>query len=323
MRLPDRHLALLASAGILLTAAACSAPQQGRRFGSIGTAGTGGIYYPLGGALARLLSQRLPEIQFTAEVTGGSVENLNRVAAGQIDIGMAIGTTLAKALEGTEAARYGDLRIIAPLYPNVAHLLVAPGAGIASLGDLSGRTVSIGAAGSGTEQMSRDLLSVYGLTVGDIKARYLSFAESSAALRDRAIDAAILSVGYPASAVLEATTAAGVQLIGIEQDRLSRLVQRFPYYRPSILPAGAYPSVDEDLPTVAVMNWLFANSDLDARIVVALLEVLEQDREQLRGVNEIASQIDLAQLTQAPMALHAASAAWMRDRQPLDQSPRS
>lgn len=308
MKRRSRYALLLST---LLLVTACTGPDgAARRFGSLGTGGTGGIYYPLGGVIARMLSERLDSMTFTAEVTGGSVENLNRVASGEMDLGIAIGTTLALAASGPDAARYEHLRIVAPLYPNVAHLLVARNADIESLAQIEGRRLSVGSAGSGTEQMSRELLSAYGLTLDDVDVRYLSFAESSAALRDGAIDAAILSVGYPASAVLEATTAGGVQLIGIEPQRLDTLIAQYAYYSPTTLPANAYPGVTTDLTTAAVRNWIFATADLAPEIVIALLDSLSDGREQLEQVNQIASQIDLGALDRAPLELHPAAVAW-------------
>ena len=250
---------------------------------------------------------------FTAEVTGGSVENLNRVATGEMDMGMAMGTTLAKALEGDAADRFAGIRVIAPLYPNVAHFLVRPGSAIATFGELLGKRLSIGVAGSGTEQMSRDLLTAYGLSVENVEPRYLSFSESAAALRDGAIDAALLSVGYPAAAVLEATTA-GVRLVGLQPDGIDSLMARFPYYRPASIPAGVYPGVDEALPTAAVLNWLFADEALEDAIIETLLEILATRRDELGQVNAIAAQIDLGNLGEAPLPLHPAAAAWMAAR---------
>jgi TRAP transporter TAXI family solute receptor len=291
-----------------LTAAGCG-DGAARRFASIGTGGTGGIYYPLGGALARMLGDELPDITFTAEVTGGSVENVNRVAAGEIDMGMAIGTTLAKALAGPEADRYHRVRVLAPLYPNTTHVLTGSGSGISRLADLRGRRVSIGAAGSGTEQLARDLLAAAGLTVAAIEPRYLSFSESSSALRDGAIDAAILSVGYPAAAVLEAMTTSSVRLLAIEPAEAAALLERFPYYEISTIPAGVYPGVREPVPTIAVRNWMIGRDDLGAEIVAALLDVLDGRRDDLIQVNDIARQIDPLALGRAPLPLHDAARA--------------
>ena len=159
--------------------------------------------------------------------------------------------------------------------------------------------------------MSRDLLDAYGIGIAGVQPRYLSFAESSAALRDGAIDAAVLSVGYPAAAVLEAATVAGVHLIGIDAAGLDALIQRYPYYRRASIPIATYPGMEEPIPTAAVMNWLFATESLDPAIVDAVLRLLQTRREELRRVNAIADQIDLDALANAPLPLHPASAAWL------------
>ena len=269
---------------------------------SIGTGGTGGIYYPLGGALASLLSTTDPDRQYTAEVTGGSVENISRIAGEQIDMGFAISTSVASAYEGSdETSPITALRIVAPLYPNVAHVLVRRGTEAETLADLAGATISVGSAGSGTEQFARHLLWAHGLDYASIAARYLSFSESSAALRDGAIDAAIFSVGYPAAAALEATTNAAVRLLPVTGEAAAVLRDRYPFYTAATIPAGTYRGLDSDLPTVAVMNWMVGLESLDADAVTRLLSVLRDQRESLIRVNEIARQIDLAALGRAPI----------------------
>lgn len=281
-------------------------------FLSIGTGGTGGIYYPLGGAIASILSAGDPSRQYTAEVTGGSVENIARIARGQIDLGFAIGTSARAAYQGSDdAAVIADLRIVAPLYPNVAHVLVRDRAGIVSVGDLRGKSVSVGSAGSGTEQFARHLLGAYGLDYESVNERFLSFSESSSALRDGAIDAAIFSVGYPAAAVLEATTNAAVHLLPVERQDVERLRVDFPFYRVATIPAGAYAGLDSDLPTVSVMNWMVGLEGLDGGPVTSLLDLLRDDREALVRVNQIARQIDLLALTDAPIPLHPATVRWL------------
>ena len=287
-----------------------------RRFASLGTAGTGGIYYPLGGALARMIGEAVPGLQVTAEVTGGSVENLNRVASGEMDVGMAIATTLVQAGRGADRERYAAIRIIAPLYPNVAHVLAAAGLQIDSLSEAGGLRVSIGAAGSGTEQMAREILAAYQLTVDDIRPQYLSFAESARALRDGAIDIAILSVGYPAAAVLEATTTGGVRLLAITPAPLQALRAAHDYYDGSEIPLGIYPGTRLAVPTASVLNWLFAREDLADEIVVALLDALRDRGEELATVNAIARQIDLDALARAPLPLHEATIEWLRASPP-------
>jgi len=284
-----------------------------REFLSLGTGGTGGIYYPLGGAITNLLSVGDTLRQFTAEVTGGSVENVNRPREGQIDLGFALAVSIHESFHG--GADYGEpfesLRIVAPLYPNVVHVLVPRGSTATSLGDMAGGRISVGAAGSGTEEVARQLLGVYGLGYEDVGARFLTFSESSASLRDGAIDAAIISVGYPAAAVLEATTTGGARLLSFEPDRVEALEDRYRYYSPGTIPVGVYPGIESDVTTVAMMNWIVSRENLDGEVVARLLDILRDSKESLERVHEMAGQIDLGMLRNAPIPLHPATEAWL------------
>ena len=158
-------------------AAACAGGDAGgRRFLSLGTAGTGGIYYPLGGAIASRMSVADTGHQYTAEVTGGSVENVNRVVGGEMDMGFSMATTVYEAYTGGRdfAEPLEQLRIVAPLYPNVTHVLVSRSSDALSVADLVGKRVSVGSPGSGTEQLASQVLEAYGIGYDDIEiAEYL------------------------------------------------------------------------------------------------------------------------------------------------------
>ena len=298
-----------------LSACGDSAPQQ---YLSLGTAGTGGIYYPLGGAIAARLSVSDSLRQYTAEVSGGSVENVNRLRMRQIDLAFATGNTVFEA--GTGGQDYEDavagLRILAPLYPNMTHIVVSRSSPALSVADLAGAAISVGAPGSGTEQMSRRILEAYDLSYDDIDPRYLTFNESATALRDGAIDAAIFSVGYPAAAVLEATTTGGARLLAMESERVQYLRDRYPYFVGGEIPAGTYPGVDEPLYTAAIMNWVVGMEDLPGEVVQHLLDLLTVERAALAQVHEMVNQIDMQQLRNAPIALHPVSRAWVDDNAP-------
>jgi TRAP transporter TAXI family solute receptor len=284
-----------------------------QQFLSLGTAGTGGIYYPLGGAITSLLSVEDTLRQYTAEVTGGSVENVNRLREGQIDLGFALAVSVFEAYHGGQdyGEAFDSLRVLAPLYANMVHVLVPRNSTANSMGDLAGARISVGAAGSGTEEVSRQLLSVYGMTYDDVDARFLTFSESSASLRDEAIDAAIISVGYPAAAVLEATTTGGARLLSFEEDRIAALQERFPYYAPGTIPMGTYSGMDRDVATVAMMNWIVARAGLEDEVVIRLLDTLRDKKPELEQVHEMARQIDLSALSDAPIPLHLAAESWL------------
>jgi TRAP transporter TAXI family solute receptor len=267
----------------------------------------------LGGAITSLLSVDDTLRQYTAEVTGGSVENVNRLRENQIDLGFALSVSIFEAYHGGQdyGAPFEGLRVLAPLYANMVHVLVPRNSTATSLADLAGARISVGAAGSGTEEVSRQLLGAYGLTYDDVEARFLTFSESSASLRDEAIDAAIISVGYPAAAVLEATTTGGARLLSFEAERVAALQERYPYYSSGTIPRGAYSGMEEDVATVAMMNWIVAPESLDQDVVVRLLDLLRDRKPELEQVHEMATQIDLAVLSEAPIPLHPAAQSWL------------
>lgn len=315
-----RSFGRTAGAAVLLLAplllSGCSGDGAPTRFYSLGTGGTGGIYYPLGGGIASRLSAADSAATFTAEVTGGSVENVNRVVGGQIDLGFALAITAYQAHEGEgDYAGRGDarLRVLAPLYPNRVHVLVGRRVDARGIEDLRGSAVAVGSAGSGTEQSAREILGAYGLSYDDITVRYLSFSESASAIRDGAVDAAFLSVGFPAGAVLEATTTGGARLLPVSGRGAERLVAEHPYYRAGTIPAGTYPGLDEDLTTVSMMNWIVGLDSLEPGVVRSLLNILGPGRVSLEQVHEMASQIDLGELRSSPIPLHPETERWLAE----------
>ena len=307
-------MSLLVGAGAGAGACRTQGEDNPRRFMSIGTGGTGGIYYPLGGAIASRLSMADSNRQYTAEVTGGSVENVNRVANGEMDLGFSMMTTIYRAYNGRIdfPEPLSRLRLVAPVYPNRVHIVAARNSPVQSVAELRGRRVAVGSPGSGTEQVAREVLAAYGITYDDIDVRYLSFRESSDALRDRAVDAAFFAAGYPASAVLEVMTSRAGRLLSIDGEHRRILAERFSYYAEGRIPSDAYPGVAEDVPTVVVMNWIVARDDLDASVVRLVLDLIKNHRSYLEQVHNIARQIDLDVLLQSPpIPYHTETERWI------------
>ncbi len=301
----------------LLAAGCGDGSGGGRQFRSIGTAGTGGIYYPLGGTIASRLSVLDSASQYTAEVTGGSVENIARLNARQMDLGIALSVTMYEAYRGI--GDYDEpisgLRVVAPLYPNVTHVMVPEGSEVTDVSQLRGGRVSVGSAGSGTEQASRQLLLAHGITYDDVDVQYLTFTESANALRDGAIDGSIVSVGYPAAAVLEATTTGGARLLALSDEAVETMTSTYPYYSRGQLPGGVYPGASEPLQTVAMMNWVISMDHLDVPVVNHVLGILENERDILIRVSRMVEQMDFTSLDLAPIPLHPATEEWLADRE--------
>lgn len=297
---------------LLLVPAACDSSGAGN-YMSIGTGGTGGVYYPFGGILASRLNAHLPDYQFTAEVTAASVENVRRLEQGQIDLGMSIAVTVREGYngEGEFEEPFSTMRIVAPMWPNPLNLMVPANSGIRSVADLTGRRVSVGAPGSGTVTVARMVLEAYGMSFDDIDEQYLSFSESSAAIRDGAVDAAFLEVAFPASAVMEATTTGSARLLDVAGPEIDAMIAQRPYFFPYVIPGGSYRGIDQDVQTIAELNWIVAREDLPDDVATAVLDILSDERQQLIEANSAVEQIDLENLRRAPIPLHPATEAWL------------
>src|SRR5262245_15097835 len=204
-----------ALAAIVLATALPTAAQQGNRI-SITTGGTGGVYYPLGGGMANILSKYIPGLSATAEVTGGSVDNLKLLNAGKSEVAFTMVDAAWDAAQGVDKFKDGkvDARTLMVLYPNRMHVVTIEGTGITKLSDLKGKRVSTGSAGSGTEIMAMRILEAVGIDGHnkDIKQERLGVAESVNAIKDRKIDAFFWVGGVPTAAVTDLAATPGIKI---------------------------------------------------------------------------------------------------------------
>ena len=196
----------LAAVVVVGALAGCGDNKAGaqKKFLNIGTGGTAGTYYPIGGAMAEILNKNIEGMNATAQSTGASVANINMLKDGSIDLAIIQNDITYYAANGTEMfkdKKVDNLRGIAALYPETCQAVTLESSGIKTIADLKGKRVSVGAAGSGVEANARQILAAYGLTYDDIQVQYLSFGESSSALKDGNVDAAFLTAGFPTAAV--------------------------------------------------------------------------------------------------------------------------
>src|SRR3712207_4849824 len=201
----------LVAAAVLVAGAA----QAQQKTIAIGTGGTGGVYYPLGGAMANVLSKYLPGVQATAEVTGGSVDNLKLIGSGQSEIGFSMADAALDALQGQDKFKSGKvpLKTLMVLYPNRMHVVTIEGTGIEKMADLKGKRVSTGSPGGATEVMAFRVIEAAGLDKDkDMKRERLGVAESVNALKDRKIDAFFWVGGIPTAAVTDLAATPGVKI---------------------------------------------------------------------------------------------------------------
>ncbi len=252
-------------------------PAHAATFLSIGTGGTAGTYYPLGGEIANLFNTTIPDVKATAQATGASVENLRLINAGEAELGFTQNDVAAYAYAGTDifdGEVIDTFSVVASLYPEIIHLVVRADAGIDTIADLKGKRVSIGAAGSGTVFNAMHFLATAGLTLDDIDEQYLSFAESGDAAKNRQIDAFFCTAGVPNAAITELASGSAAKVLSLSADEMASLQTGHSFYVPYTIPAGTYPGIDADVQTAAIMALLVAGNDQDEELVYQMTKNL-------------------------------------------------
>jgi len=251
---------------------------------SLATGGVGGVYYPLGGAMAKIWMDRIPGLTVTAESTGASVVNARLVQKGEAELALIQNDIAKYAYDGVEMftadGALGKLRGMAVLYPEVIQIVTLKETGIKTIADLKGKRVAVGAPGSGTEANARQILELYGFydasekKYKDIAPEFLAFAPASAALKDGKVDAAFLTAGIPTAAVIELAATNNVVILSIDPARAKTLKERWPFYNTFSIPMRTYRGLEDDVPTVSVMAMLMVSADLDGELVYRMLRAL-------------------------------------------------
>jgi len=265
---------------------------------SIGTGGTGGVYYPLGGGLAAALSKYVTGMQATAEVTGGSVANLQLIGTGKPYIGFTMADATLDALKGDDKfkGKPVPVRTLLVLYPNRMHVVTVEGTGISKMSDLKGRRVSTGSGGSATEVMAFRLIEAAGLDKDkDMKRERLGVAESVAALKDRKIDAFFWVGGLPTGAVSDLANTPGTRIKMIDHaDLVDKMNQKYGnlYVRDTIA-KSVYKGMDADNAQASVMNLLVAHRDLDEQAAFRIVQTVFEKRDDLIRAHKEAENIVL------------------------------
>lgn len=286
------RLALLVGVLAMLMAPGASAQERM----SIATGGTGGVYYPYGGGLAQLLSNEMPDHSFTAEVTSASVDNMYLIDSGDADLAFVLSDTAYDAAQGNEP--FGepiDAMALLTLYNNFTQVVVNPDAGIESIEDLAGMTVSTGSPGSGTEVIALRILEAAGVSTDDFTQEQLGAAESSGAFKDGRIDAFFWSGGLPTSAItdLGATPNISYELLDTA-DYVDELKAEYgEFYSVDTIPAETYPGQDEDVESIVVPNVLVVHADMDEQLAYDIVRIMFENHDDLAAVHSAADALTL------------------------------
>lgn len=310
------HALFLCAVVVAMSLSGCG---ERKKMLSIGSGGTGGVYYPLGGGFANLLSARLTGYQVTSEVTGGSVDNLKLIGSARADIGFAMADAAWDAFNGRDKFEGGKLpvRTLAVLYPNRMHAVTVEGAGIAAMQDLKGKRVSVGSPGSATEVMALRVLEAYGLQDAITRER-LSVAESVNAIKDRKIDAFFWAGGLPTAAVtdLAATPRTKLHLLDHAEAVHKMNAKYGPLYGASTISKDVYPGVARDNLNATVWNVLIANRDMPDSLAYDIVKILFEHTPELVTVHKEAANIALQNQAGklVPIPFHPGAARYFREK---------
>ena len=284
---------------------------------SIATGGTGGVYYPYGGGLAELVNKYIDGYDAVAEVTGASVENVGLVFRGDSDMALALADTVLAAYEGTgdfEGRQVENLRALSSIYPNAVQIVTLADSGISSLADLTGKRVSVGAPGSGTELSAETILNANGITYDDIDERRLNFNETANALRDGQIDAGFWSVGPPTSSILDLATTRNVVILSLSEEEISAAQEEEPVFAAYTLPAGTYPGQDEDVTTISTPNVLIVNADMDEELAYQMTQAMYDHVDELIAIHPAANNTTVEfSLEATPIPFHPGAVRYYQE----------
>jgi TRAP transporter TAXI family solute receptor len=266
-----------------------------RTFVTIGTGGVTGVYYPTGGAIAKMVNKKSKEygLKATVESTGGSVYNINAVMSGDLEFGIAQSDRQYQATKGL--AEWKDkgpqtkLRSVFSIHPESITLIASEKSGVKSVKDLAGKRVNIGNPGSGQLQNSKDVLNAFGV-YNKIKAEMVKAVEAPGLIQDEKLDAFFYTVGHPNGNIKEATSGRiKVRIVPIDGPEVDALVKKYPYYAKSIIDMKNYPNAvnanDGQVKSVGVKATLITSADVPAKIVYAITKEVFENFDQFKKLH--------------------------------------
>ncbi|MDY0404919.1 TAXI family TRAP transporter solute-binding subunit [Virgibacillus sp. 179-BFC.A HS] len=275
-------------------------------FITILTGGSSGVYYPLGGTMAKIYQGM--GAKANSQSTAASAANATTLNQGKAEIGFSMGDAAADAYEGVDSfekqGAQKNLRSIASLYPNYLQIVATKESGIETVEDLKGKNVAVGAAASGTEISAQRVLAAYDMSYDDINEDFLSFAEGVEGMQNGTIDAVVISSGLPNAGVLELQTNKDIVIVEIAKSKVEQMQQKYAAFFPTIIPRDVY-ELDKDVETVGVNNVLLTHKDVPDDVVYEMTKGIFENIDQLKDTHNAAKDIDIDQaLKNLPAPLH-------------------
>jgi uncharacterized protein len=286
-------------------------------FISILTGGTSGVYYPLGVAMSQIYTKSIPDAKSSVQATKASAENLNLLQAGRGEIAFTLGDALSDAWKGNEEAGFKTplkkLRGVAGIYSNYIQLVASADSGIKTLADLKGKRVAVGAPKSGTEINARAILKGAGLSYKDLgKVEYLPFGESVELMKNRQIDATLISAGLGVSAIRDLATSVKMVVVPIPADVIAKIND--PAYIAGVIPANTYEGQPTAVDTVAIENFLVTHEGVPTDTVYKMTKSLYENLDQMVAAHAAAKAIKREEGPKhMPVPLHPGAEKYYRE----------
>lgn len=272
------------------------------KFLTIATGGASGPYNIIGTSLSEVYVKTFG-VNSKTQTTGASVENVNLLTQGKVDMVLALSDVVTDAVEGKNNfdKPITNIQQLAVLYPNVVQIVTTKKSGIKNIEDLKGKRIAVGDQGSGTEVNARTLLEGFGITYDDVTVDYLGFSEAADGMKAGKIEAAFFSSGLPNSSLMELEQGLDLQLVTIDQNKLKEIIQSKPYFKTFEIPAGTYGN-DAAIPTAAIMNALLVSSDLSEADGYKLTKALFDNLDGLKTAHQAANDISLETASEGMVA---------------------
>ena len=312
-----RALAFAAvSSALIMTGATAVQAQQSQL--SIATAGTTGVFYAYGGALANVVSKYVPSISMVAESTGGTVENIKMLSKGQADLATASADVVHEAYIDYENSKHFrgkkvDMFGLFNMYQQPHHIVTLVDNDVSDIEDIRGERVVVGAPGSGTEVKTRMMLEAMGITYRDFRPEFLSFTEGVEALQDGTVEAVFLGVNYPAPAVMSLAMTNPVKLLPLSDDQVADIRKEYPFLSKTIIPANTYKGVTEDTQTVSVQTLVVAGTELSEEAAYQIVKTVFEHKEELENINHAYKQTTLEHAADTFVPLHPGAERYYRE----------
>lgn len=303
----------------LLIAAVALAPfgAQADQFINILTGGTGGVYYPLGVALSKIYAEKMKDVKPSVQSTKASVENLNLLQSGKGEVAFTLGDSLADAWKGNAEVGFktklDKLRTLAAIYPNYVQIAALKSAGINTLADLKGKRLSVGAPKSGTELNARAILAAASMKYSDLgKVEYLPFNESVELMKNRQLDATLISAGLGVSAIRDLCASVDCVIVEIPKSVVAKMGTP---YQSAPIPGGTYKGNDKDVDAVAIPNYLVTRAGLSTQEVYEMTKALFENLPALQAAHAAAKGISLQNAGKnPPVPLHPGAAKYYKEK---------